>query len=404
MLIALTTHPIQYQVPLWQALAADGRVPFEVWFMTDHGVRESLDREFGRTFAWDLDLLSGYSCHFLAGAPTTTPSGFWKCRLQERLRNRLAGSGARALWIQGWQVAAYWQAVQEARAVSVPVWLRGESNALAPISWWKRPMKRLRLGWLFRRVAQFLYIGAANRSLYRTYGVPESRLHSTPYAVDNDRFEIQASGLRPKRAELRRKWAIPEGAFCVLFCGKFIAKKRPMDLVEAAKRWNANGNLPMMHLLFVGSGELGASLRGACRVCFDAIEEKQDLDLISADSPPASFAGFLNQREVSQAYVAADCLALPSDYGETWGLVANEGMASGLPCVVSDRCGCAQDLMRDLDPVFRFRSSNVGELTAALEGVLRHPPTSFEISAAVARHHLRVTVEAVVKLFESPRR
>jgi glycosyltransferase involved in cell wall biosynthesis len=60
--------------------------------------------------------------------------------------------------------------------------------------------------------------------------------------------------------------------------------------------------------------------------------------------PPASFAGFLNQREISQAYVAADCLVLPSDYGETWGLVVNEALASGLPCLVSEACGCAEDL------------------------------------------------------------
>ena len=60
--------------------------------------------------------------------------------------------------------------------------------------------------------------------------------------------------------------------------------------------------------------------------------------------PRASFTGFLNQTEVSRAYVAADCLVLPSDYSETWGLVVNEAMASGLPCIISDRCGCAPDL------------------------------------------------------------
>ena len=60
--------------------------------------------------------------------------------------------------------------------------------------------------------------------------------------------------------------------------------------------------------------------------------------------PRASFTGFLNQTQVSKAYVAADCLVLPSDYDETWGLVVNEAMASELPCIISDRCGCAPDL------------------------------------------------------------
>ena len=36
---------------------------------------------------------------------------------------------------------------------------------------------------------------------------------------------------------------------------------------------------------------------------------------------------------------------LPSDYGETWGLVVNEAMVCGLPAIVSDRVGCGPDLV-----------------------------------------------------------
>src|SRR5205085_6701877 len=115
-LTILTTHPIQYQVPLWQALAKDGRVPFEVWYLTDHGTKPSLDREFGKTFAWDLDLLVGYPHRVVEVPAGAAPSSFWQCRLRERLRDRLRHSATRALWVQGWQVAAYWQAVREARA------------------------------------------------------------------------------------------------------------------------------------------------------------------------------------------------------------------------------------------------------------------------------------------------
>src|SRR6185369_6595837 len=109
----------QYQVPVWQALARDGRVPFEVWYCTGHGHRVSYDREFGQTFAWDLDLLSGYPYRFLDVPSTATPSSFWRCRLNEPLADRLRASGATALWIQGWQVAAYWQAATQARRAGV---------------------------------------------------------------------------------------------------------------------------------------------------------------------------------------------------------------------------------------------------------------------------------------------
>jgi glycosyltransferase involved in cell wall biosynthesis len=85
-------------------------------------------------------------------------------------------------------------------------------------------------------------------------------------------------------------------------------------------------------------------MRANSRVVFDAESSDSAIRDPQSAFPNASFAGFLNQTEISKAYVAADVLVLPSDYSETWGLVVNEAMASGLPCIISDRCGCAPDL------------------------------------------------------------
>lgn len=408
MLAILTTHPIQYQVPLWQALARDGRVPFEVWYLTDHGTRRSWDREFGQTFAWDIDTLSGYTHRFLDVGERATPSSFWKCRLRERLRDRLRASHASALWIQGWQVAAYWQAVREARSAGVEVWLRGESNDLAPQPPWKRRLKRVTHGWLFRRVDRFFYIGAANRRLYQEFGVIEAKLYPAPYAVDNERFAIQAAALRPRRAALREQWGIPEDAFCVLFCGKFITKKRPLDLVAAARTLREKGALSRLHLLFVGSGVLGPELRRACRVVFDTEAPVQSQRIGHANHasvvPPASFAGFLNQTEVSQAYVAADCLVLPSDYGETWGLVVNEALASGLPCLVSQACGCAEELSGD----GTFGLGDIDMLASKLLRLARQdckivaPAMISESVSSIVRAYYESRIPSLVGLLNDP--
>lgn len=399
MLIILTTHPIQYQVPLWQALAQDGRVPFEVWFLSDHGARAGHDVEFGSKFAWDIDMLSGYP-HRVLKAPTDVhPASFWKCRSSESLSAQLQACGAKALWIQGWQVLGYWQAVLAARRAGVKLWLRGESNDLSPSSGWKKAVKHVVLGWLFRQIDAFLCIGAANRRLYRRFGVPEEKLVDAPYAVDNGRFHQQAEEVRRRRPDIRRRWGIPEEAFCVLFCGKFIPKKRPMDVVRAAKQVMEGGG--SVHLLFVGSGELDAGLRSACEVVHDAAETPAvagSSELRTEKLPRASFTGFLNQTQISEAYVAADCLVLPSDHGETWGLVVNEALASGLPCVISDHCGSAEDLGKRV-PNQVFPCGDTQALADCLQRLLVSPaPVGPEVLGGFS---FAASVESVARLYQS---
>ncbi|HEX8140327.1 MAG TPA: glycosyltransferase family 4 protein [Pyrinomonadaceae bacterium] len=401
MLAILTTHPIQYQVPLWQALAKEGSVPFEVWYLTDHGTRPTYDNQFGKTFAWDIDTLSGYPHYFLQVNPNPGVSSFGKLRLNEPLQKRLLDRGITALWVNGWQVAAYWQAVWQAHAAAIPVWLRGESNDLAPPpAIWKKLGKRFWLGQLFHYIRHFLYIGHANRRLYERYGVNKEQLHPAPYSVDNERFARQAELLRPNRKSIRHAWKIPEDAFCVLFAGKFIPKKRPLDLIVAARDRRLAGR--PLHLLFVGSGELGYDLRRACHVVFDA--ESSILDgsgggSFDAAAPQASFVGFLNQSEISKAYVAADCLVLPSDHGETWGLVVNEAMASGLPCIASDACGCSEDLVAPLNTSFRFPLGDTSAIAEALLSLMMHSCSPSIVQRQVAKFSISTTVNTVKGLY-----
>jgi glycosyltransferase involved in cell wall biosynthesis len=102
-----------------------------------------------------------------------------------------------------------------------------------------------------------------------------------------------------------------------------------MDLLRALD--SARTTSPNIHLLVAGTGELMEEARAFAK----------------SFGVPVTFVGFLNQTEITRAYAAADCLVLPSDYGETWGLVVNEAMVCGLPAIVSDRVGCAADLVHE---------------------------------------------------------
>jgi glycosyltransferase involved in cell wall biosynthesis len=65
--------------------------------------------------------------------------------------------------------------------------------------------------------------------------------------------------------------------------------------------------------------------------------------------------------------VAADALVLPSDGGETWGLVVNEAMVCGRPCLVSDQVGCGPDLIEEGRTGAIFPCGDVDKLAALLK-------------------------------------
>jgi len=98
------------------------------------------------------------------------------------------------------------------------------------------------------------------------------------------------------------------------------------------------------------------------------------------------FSGFLNQSELGRAYALADCLVLPSDYGETWGLVVNEAMATGLPCVVSDAVGCGPDLIVAGRTGYTYPLGNVPEFSSALDALRSQSLGGHSFSADCRKH------------------
>jgi glycosyltransferase involved in cell wall biosynthesis len=193
-----------------------------------------------------------------------------------------------------------------------------------------------------------LYIGEQNRRWLLRHGVPHERLFSAPYCVDNQFFQHQAKILQARRAELRRELGITDDAPVVLFCGKLIAKKQPLLLLEAYRRIR---HRQPCWLLVVGDGPL--------RPDAEAIVERQRI-------PGVRMLGFVNQGQLPAAYTAADLFVLPSAMHETWGLVVNEAMNFALPVVVSDKVGCAENLVRQGWNGFVVDSGGAAELAETI--------------------------------------
>ena len=136
-----------------------------------------------------------------------------------------------------------------------------------------------------------------------------------------------------------------------------------------------------IYMLMVGDGEL----KFQC----EAFARENNL--------PVTFTGFLNQSEIIRAYVASDCLVLPSDYGETWGLVVNEAMACGLPAIVSDRVGCGPDLVKEGVTGSVFPFGDVDTLAEKLIWFAQNPEKTKAMGEQAKKLIQKYSVEEVVK-------
>ncbi len=90
---------------------------------------------------------------------------------------------------------------------------------------------------------------------------------------------------------------------------------------------------------------------------------------VAQSGAPVSLLGFFNQSQMPEAYALADALILPSQ-AETWGLVVNEAMASGLPAIVSTAVGCAPDLIESGSTGETFIAGDIAGLCDAVERIL----------------------------------
>ncbi|MBK1645069.1 hypothetical protein CKO25_10475 [Thiocapsa imhoffii] len=348
----LTTHPIQYQVPWFRLLAQQPGIDLEVLYcMLPDAAQQGSG--FGVAFEWDVPLLDGYRYRVLenrAAAPDVTT--FDGCDTPEIFRI-LRKESWDAFIVNGWVAKSCLQLLAACRLNAVPCLVRGESNAIRPRAAWKRGVHRV----LLSQYAAFLAIGSQNRAFYSANGVPSDRIFDAPYCVENARFAFEGRRART------------DPPFRFLFSGKLIPKKRPMDVMRALAWLRAQAPDLGVELVVAGDGEL----RGECE------------SFAASERLPVRFSGFLNQTLIGQAYRDADCLLLPSDHGETWGLVVNEAMASGMPAIVSDQVGCHPDLIVAGETGWTFSCGDVEGLGRCMRQMAEDPKRAHAMGQTAAR-------------------
>jgi len=351
-LTVVLTHPIQYYAPWFRHI--ERRAP-EIALTVVHATEPTPEQQgvgFDRAFEWDVPLTEGYRSETVRKSKPgdrVDSASFTGLDVPEIAR-AIADTRPDVAVITGWYSMTLVRALFACRRLGVPALYRGDSHLLSGPSGWRRPLWTTKTRILLRQFSGFLSPGHRVNDYLHWYGVPDYRIFDVPHAVDNDMFAASAAPYRlpDARAAARREWGIAPDAFVPVFVGKLVHSKRPLNIVRAAARLG-----PGVTLLVVGSGPLSQDMQ--------ALATDVGLDMRQV--------GFLNQTQLGKAYAIADCLTLPSDFPETWGLVVNEALATGLPCVLSDAVGCGPDLLREGETGYAYPLGDVTALAAALEKI-----------------------------------
>jgi glycosyltransferase involved in cell wall biosynthesis len=351
----LVTHPIQYQAPLLRRIAADPDIQLKVFFASDLSVRKFVSVGFQCAIEWDVPLLDGYDYEFLPSFRYNEHLSFWR-PMNYGLASRLRDGHFDALWIHGYMRWHHWVAMITAKRLGLKVLVRDEATQISAM---RRPLKqnlkRLFFGWLRQTVDRFLAIGSLSASYYRQHDVPNACIFMMPYAVNNAFFQARAAQFAMRREALSHELGLDEGRPIILYAGKLSGCKGPGDLLEAYMRLSPEScHEPHPYLLYVGDGEQRLELERKAAV---------------TNWKSIRFLGFQNQSAMPAFYDLCEVFVMPSLF-EPWGLVVNEAMNAGKAIIVSDRAGCAPDLVHDGVNGLVFSAGDPTDLARALREAL----------------------------------
>jgi 1,2-diacylglycerol 3-alpha-glucosyltransferase len=270
-----------------------------------------------------------------------------------RMRAALDHSRPEVVFIPGWSSRAALAALEWCSRCEVPAVVMSESTAWdEKRGQWKETIKR-RLMTLYSTA---LVGGQPHADNVVRLGLPSDQVFCGYDAVDNDYFSQKTKEILSLGSETRSRHGLPKNYF--LASARFVEKKNLPRLLQAYAWYRAQheksktespstGSSLPWSLVLLGDGPLRKTI----------LAQIAELNLQNHVLLP----GFKQYPDLPVYYALANAFVHASTI-EPWGLVVNEAMASGLPVLVSNRCGCATDLVQEGKNGFTFDPGNVEDL------------------------------------------
>ena len=305
-------------------------------------------------YPWQFDPQAAYAIHQLRcqlHLEADPPLASLRCQLQALLGE----VQPQVIVSVGWADRAYQQLLVLAQQRRIPVVLISDSRhrdepRSAAREWLKRQ--------LLRGYSAALVAGQESRAYLEELGFPPAAIFQPWDVVDNTFFQQSAVQACPRQPTF----------LCV---SRLIAKKNHQGLLEAYASYQQQGG--SWGLQLVGSGPLENLLRAQIA----ALTHPERVQLMP----------FCQLEELGRLYGQASAFVLASS-SDQWGLVVNEAMAAGLPCLVSTACGCAVDLIEHNRTGWCFDINRIQSLTELMHTAERQPPYQRAAMVASAKQRL----------------
>jgi glycosyltransferase involved in cell wall biosynthesis len=352
-LLILTTHPIQYNAPLYAYLTKHSSYSIKVFYTLGANTNSIIDNGFGTIENWKIDLLSGYDYEFIENISSCPSSLNYNGIKNPSLIPKIKVYNPDCIVVYGWKHQSHLSVLNYFHG-KIPIIFRGDSTTLDDYSGFslRTYFRYAFLQWVYRKVDYVLSPGSASDQYFLKSGLKQNQIIRAEHAVDNERFMSMTKIEEEQLFELSSSLSIKPNEIIFLFAGKFIDKKNPLLLINAFVELKKQRE--DVRLLMVGNGILEEKIK----------QRINHLPLSIASS--ITLLPFQDQHQIKLLYRVANVFVLPS-VSETWGLSVNEALASGTPVIVSDKCGSSKDLVKKNINGLVFKSGDSQDLLQKMD-------------------------------------
>ena len=304
---------------------------------------------------------------------------------RQRLEQELERFRPEAVLVPGWGTKEALTALRWCLKWKVPAVVMSESTSWDEArSAWRERIK----GRIVRLYSAALVGGRAHREYLMQLGFPAERIETGYDAVDNGYFQRETDRIR-SRGQAKAPYFLASARFLrrknldgllkayALYVNS--TKREPWKLVilgdgaerrrlEALAGELAPEDRRWPQLLHAGGWATAAPSKMGDGEAVNSESGRRNSETKDQGGAGVRFEGFRQYGELPGYYAGAGAFVHPA-HEEPWGLVVNEAMASGLPVLVSRRCGCAGDLVAEGENGFLLDLRDVGEMAGKLRQV-----------------------------------